>query len=436
MLSRFLASTDYPADPASCNATCSSDQGSQLCGSGQHSTANLYTLPSSLSTSGSKLPCSFAFNVDATPTLSAASAAILDVNGSLILTGTKFASGTRPPTVEVCGGRACALQSYDATTITCAMPDCPEASTASPVLVHVPPTGYASQDGSIVVGGVLEITSVNGPAANGEAAGSAAGGVRLTIRGNGFESDPSLMKVSLRAGDGSAEIANCTVVTSGLGSLQCLTGSTTSPLAHVGIQTTVHVATLVSSNGDEAASAALAGGYRLLPEADSMVLTGLDVTTGSLQGGLLVCISGSSLIAGSTTPTITLGDAPCGIGNSTRSATQLCCTTSATSAAGIVAVVVSTPQLGNALTASTMPAFEFAATPVVHAISPTSGHAGSIVTLTMDTPASGLPTPEVAFDQYPCSVQAATDNGDGSTTLTAREKESNLLPASLPCLYG
>lgn len=418
MLSRFLASTDYPADPASCNATCSSDQGSQLCGSGQHSTANLYTLPSSLSTSGSKLPCSFAFNVDATPTLSAASAAILDVNGSLILTGTKFASGTRPPTVEVCSGRTCAVVTYDATSITCTMPDCPAASTASPILVHVPPMGYASQDGSIVVGGGLSITAVSGPAANGKAAGSAAGGALLTIHGTGFESDPLLMKVSLRAISGST--ASCAVLTSGRGSLQCLTGPTATPLADVGTKMTVHVATLVSSNGNEAASVALADGYQLLADADSMTLTGLSVTAGSVQGGLLVCASGTKLDAGGATLTVTLGEAPCDMGNLTQNATQLCCTTSTAATAGVVAARVHTPQLGNALTASGMPTFEYKAAPAVHAISPTSGNAGSVLTLTMDSPASGLPSPEVAIGGYSCNSVQAVDNGDGSTTLRVR----------------
>jgi hypothetical protein len=111
--------------------------------------ANVYLLPASMSTSGSDLPCSFSFDTAATPTLTAASATTLAKNATLTLTGTGFARGGGSPTVEVCGGRSCAVASYDATTITCTMPDCPSLSTL-PVVVGVPTMGYAALDGSIV----------------------------------------------------------------------------------------------------------------------------------------------------------------------------------------------------------------------------------------------------------------------------------------------
>ena len=298
------------------------------------------------------------------------------------------------------------------------MPDCPEASTPSPILVHVPPKGYASQSGLVVVGGVLSISAVGGPVADGGAAGSAAGGVQLTIHGTGFEADPSLMKVTLRRIGGSTDLAVCTVIASTQGSLLCRTGATASPLADVDTQTTVRVATLESASGNaEVASVELPGGYQLLSAADSATLTGLDATVGSTAGGHLVCISGTNLDAGGAAPTVTLGIAQCETLNATSTATQLCCTTTAATA-GTAVPLVHTALLGNALMTATMPGYSYTAAPSVYAILPASGYAGSAVTLTMDSPNGGLPTPEVTIGGYPCTSVAAISNGDGSTTLS------------------
>ena len=389
---------------------------SQLCGnSPPYSMASIYTLPISLSTSGSALPCSFSFSTDSTPMLTAVSAARLAVNATLTLTGTGFASGIGPPTVQVCGGRSCRVESHSATSITCTMPDCPEVASPSPVLVHVPPQGYASQSGSLVVGGVLSIVSIGGPAVGGAASGSAAGGVRLTIRGTGFPFDETLMRVTLRVSGGSAGIASCNVVASGLGLLECITSATSAPLSHAGTQVTVRVAVLASSGGNEVASASVADGYQLLAATESMTLTGLDVTAGSTAGGTSICVSGTNLDGGGVTPTVLLGTAPCL--NATGSATQLCCIASA-APAGSTAITVQTPQLGVALATGSMPPFVYTTAPTVHSSSPSSGRAGSTITVAMDTPPSGSPTPAVTLGGYPCASVVAVDNGDGSTTLT------------------
>ena len=378
---------------------------------------SLYQLPASLSTSGFELPCSFRFRSDATPTLTLASTARAAVNASLTLVGTQFASGTGPPTVEVCGGQPCRVESFDATSLTCAMPDCPEAAASTPVLVHVPPMGYASQSGSIVVGGILSITAIRGPAANGEAAGSAAGGVRLTIYGTGFELDPTLMKVTLRTSGDSRDAANCTVFASGQGYLECTTGPTSSPLSDAGTRVAVRVATLASSGGSEHAGVDVVDGYRLLAQSESMAVTGLDYTTISTAGGQRICIGGTILESDAGTPTVTLDGALCAPVSSMSTATQLCCTTP-TGSPGTVAVVVSTPHLGNALTMSTMPTLTYAAAPAVYSSEPASGYAGVTITLTMDSPPSGLPAPTVTVGGYPCTGVAAVDHGNGSTALT------------------
>ena len=132
----------HPAPASNCSATCSSEdveQGSQLCGNAPPlSMASIYRLPASLSTSGSGLPCSFSFASSATPTLTSASPAQAAANTTLTLTGTGFASGSGPPTVEVCNGHVCRVQSHSATSITCTMPDCPDAPSTSPIRAHLP----------------------------------------------------------------------------------------------------------------------------------------------------------------------------------------------------------------------------------------------------------------------------------------------------------
>ena len=124
---------------SACYATCSAEdevEGSQLCGA-PDGHANLYTLPSSLSTTGNALPCSFGFASQQTAQLTALSLSVAAANATLVLTGSGFTSGTGAPTVDVCGGRLCVVASYNDTNITCTMPDCPERNSAA-ALVHVP----------------------------------------------------------------------------------------------------------------------------------------------------------------------------------------------------------------------------------------------------------------------------------------------------------
>ena len=414
-----LSAQSHPAPASNCSATCSSEDtehGSQLCGNPPpYSMASIYMLPIALSTSGSETPCSFSFASSATPSLTATSTAQAAVNATLTLTGTEFASGTGPPVVELCGGHECRVESYNASSITCFMPDCPEASAPAPILVRVPPMGYATQSGSIVTSGVLSVSRISGPAADGAPTGSAAGGVRLTIYGTGFHPAPALMKVTLRATGG--DIANCTVVVSGQGSLECITGPTSSPLSDADSDATIRVATLASIGGGEHASVAVVDGYRLLAQSETMTLIGLDATSGSTAGGHQICISGTNLEGDVVSPTVMLDSSLCVRVNATRSATQICCTTSARSA-GTVTVVVSTPQLGNALIMPTLPTYTYVAAPIARSIQPAFGYAGVSINITMDSPVSGYPTPVVAIGGHMCTSVTAVDTGDGSTTLT------------------
>ena len=253
--------------------------------------ANVYRLPASLSTTGAALPCSFAFGAAQTPTLTATSSTQLVANATLTLTGSGLATGTAAPTVAVCAGLPCAVMSFDDTSISCTMPECASSST-EPIMVHVPPYGYASQDGSLFVQGVLSVTALSGPVGAGvPAKGSAAGGVRLTVSGSGFEPNATHMKVTLRlltrprttpfttllsylklvtkvtlraTSSASTDLAECTVLSSGQATLVCVTRATASPEADSGTLTTLRVAVLDAAGG-EVSSASLADSYMLRP---------------------------------------------------------------------------------------------------------------------------------------------------------------------------
>ena len=141
-----------------------------------------------------------------------------------------------------------------------------------------------------MVRGVLGVTAAS--TASGDA-GSAAGGVRLTIAGSGFDTDPARMAVSLRASGGSTEVASCVVEASGDGSLICLTGASANPATDAGSTLDVRVATL-DEGGAVAETVTLAGGYSLLSLSDSMTLTSIDQPIGFTSGGMTLS-SGTNL---------------------------------------------------------------------------------------------------------------------------------------------
>jgi len=243
------------------------------------------------------------------------------------------------------------------------------------------------------------------------AAGSAAGGVRLTVSGGGFQADPALMRVTLHTNGGVADVANCTLSASGHGELECITGLMAVPHSHAGSQTTVRVATLESHGVSEVASATAVDGYRLLEKAETGELTALDVSEGSAAGGTPVCVSGTNLDASAT---VAIGGVLCS--TTSQTASQICCTTSAADA-GPAAVAVHTPQLGYAMTADSMPMFTYFNPPLVRSIHPTSGHAGMPIALTMDSPPDGTATPEVTIGGQACSCAATPNAGDGNVSL-------------------
>ncbi len=360
----------------------------------------MYMLPASLSTSGNELPCSFAVSAARTPSLSDASEERLAANQSLVLTGSGFMHGAAPPTVTVCGGRTCAVTAHTKTSITCTMPDCPAVvpSASSQIVVHVPPFGYAQHgtDDPLAVSGMLSL------AATAPAAGSSGGGVRVTVTGSGFSPDASKMHVSLR---GLSADSNCTVLSSGPGTLVCLTSATAE--ADAGATADIRVAAL-NEDGNEAYDATLSNAFALRALAASMTLTGLDTTQGSTAGGTYLCVGGTNLNA-EETPTVTVGGVSCALDANASSATQLCCTTGAAAAIAAASVAVHNPSFGYAVARASLPTFEYVAAPVVYELRPAVGYEGGNVTMLTDRLSA---VPEVTLGGAPCAFVSVTDAPD------------------------
>ena len=147
------------------------------------------------------------------------------------------------PTVSVCGGQACAVEEYNATYVRCRMPACAAAANES-TLLHVLGMGYAAAPISTSVAGELSLASVatstsgvggGGGGGAGVAAGSAAGGVLLTIAGEGFGDEADRMQVLLRTSGGNTLAACVTLSSSSTqGTLTCRTEPSEAPLSDAG----------------------------------------------------------------------------------------------------------------------------------------------------------------------------------------------------------
>ena len=117
--------------------------------------------------------------------------------------------------------------------VVCQMPDCPAHDQPQPVMLRLPPVGYALTDAGdpMLVKGVLSVRrvvlaseNVNTNASEASATvndsallpeGSAAGGVLLALEGGGFSDVAARMHVELvRAGAMHEVLANCSVLNS------------------------------------------------------------------------------------------------------------------------------------------------------------------------------------------------------------------------------
>ena len=354
--------TDASVPRFNCSQTCGADE-AQICGGEFAQTcsalslaanpprcapytmyASIYRMLLTSDWDGTGLPCRFELTHAYTPSITSALPSQLAVSDVLtIAVGDLLMQHSNgPPAVSVCGGVPCPRLSSNATHILCRMPTCSVAAT-EPVVVHVPPLGYASHPSHapIVVRGVLTVSGVrleggsNTSAALAE--GSAAGGVRLVVSGSGFDDATSTMLVQLvDAGPSNAIIAGCRVLSSSASKQQltCVTTAAEEPLVAAGTLCSVRVSVL-GANGASVAAAHLASSYQLLGLDDSIVLSSVAPSAGSTEGGLTVCLDGTHLdrnrtSSGASPPMVLLGSSPCiqGGNSTTWNATRLCCVAS------------------------------------------------------------------------------------------------------------
>ena len=317
------------------------------------------------------------------------------------------------PTVTVCGGQACPVSFYNDTHVRCRMPMCAASSNES-TLVHVLTLGYAAAPNSTSVAGVLSLASVatdTSSIGNNVAAGSAAGGVVLTLSGEGFEDDATRMQVLLRTSGGSA-LASCVVISSSssLGILTCRTQQSVSPLTNAGTLCDVRVSAL-SAAGDVASTRDTVGGFQMLSSDTSPLVEAQSTAGGSELGGAALCLYGQRLNGSSAA--VTIGGVACPLLSANE--TAVCCATPA-SAQGVtvaLSVTISVPEVGDALFApGAAGTFTYAAAPTVVSVSPAAGHVGS----TVHVQGSGFTgVPEVTLGGVACVVVVASSDSINCT---------------------
>ena len=286
--------------------------------------ASVYAMPALNDISA----CRFDLDARVTPSLIEASATALTEGGTLMLTDAGLAATAT--TLTVCGGTNCSVEQANHTHVICRMPACTAATTAT-IMLHVSPHGYATHSSASVlfVTGVLSLAGVhlNGTANTSSvlAEGSAAGGVLLTLSGEGFADAPSGMLVEMTAGASEA-VQLCTIVSSSTadGEIVCRTEPAPRLFDAAGTLCAVRLSALDAS-GAVHSIVTLSNAYRLLPVAESLTVASLSHTTGSTLGGLLLCIGGTNQ---STPPVVIVGGATCDATNTTWNASMLCCATS------------------------------------------------------------------------------------------------------------
>ena len=360
--------------------------------------SSIYSMPAQAE------PCTFNLDARVTPQLDRAYGRLYahDVNaiprgGTLTLEGSGFSSGTMT-TVTVCGGVNCPVTLSNETHIICTMPACPAAASQK-VMVHVAPHGYAAHSTTgLIAHGVLTLTGVRISGTSNSSAvlaeGSAAGGVLLTLSGDGFDDVAAGMRVEITHG-ASEVVQHCEIISTSRtrGEIECRTQPAPRPIEASGHLCAVRVLAL-STSGAVVSQVTLASAYKLVNFADAMSVSSISPAAGSAEGGLLVCIEGQNLNQ-TITPTVLVGSAACDTTNTTQNASLLCCTTSNHSM-GLVNVSVHSPSFGHAI--ESLPnfnewglLFNYTPAPTLFAITPTVGHAGSEIDIEMsDVVPSGV----------------------------------------------
>jgi hypothetical protein len=288
---------------------------------------------------------------------------------AITITGTNFVAGA---TVKFGGTAAINVAVVNATTITATTP----AGTAAAVSVTVAANG---QSGSLAGAFTyLAPTAVSSVSPNN---GSLAGGTAVTITGTNFAAGATVTFGSTAAAN--AAVVNATTITA------------TTPASSAGAVTV----TVTNNNG---MSGSLAGAFTYLAPP---TVSSVSPNNGSLAGGTVVTITGTSFAAGATVTFGSTAAANVVVVN----ATTLTATTPAGSAGAVTVTVTVSGQSGNLAGG-----FTYVVTPTVSGVSPNSGPpaGGTAVTITGTNFAAGA---TVTFGSAAATNVAVVN----ATTLTA-----------------
>ena len=271
--------------------------------------------PTSLFPVPDSLPCGYTPSAARTPQLTSVTPASGTATGiTITLAGSGFAAASSPPAALV-GGVPCTLLAFDDTSATCRASKL--TAGAQPLILTVPGRGdAAAPTGSPPVVYHADLVL----AAASPASGSVAGGVMLSLEGEGFDPAPSRMSVRLQWG--AASSAECTVVSSSFGALSCRT--TAAPSSATGQIASIEVSVL-GAGGLVSATASSSNAFRFLGGDSLPLVRAIEPASGSIAGGLRVCLSGERLDSEQDAPLVTIGGSTCP--TVSLSAASICCTT-------------------------------------------------------------------------------------------------------------
>ena len=332
--------------------------------------------------------------------------------------------GAVAPEVTICGIR-CRVLSYNGTAVEAEAPACP--AEPSTVQLRLLPDGYATATTAIAVRGELsvrgassvlmeraaplptleevDVSSTSSPLSFAAVLnGSAAGGTIVHLHGSGFPTSRAAVSVQLiDDADGVTVLSACTVLASSASGLLCRTAAAADPVAAAGHTAALRVEVVDGGAGETPGAATAPTRFALLADSQVATISTVTSTAGSAAGGLVLCVGGTRLLDGGT-PTILLGDTPCATLNATS--VELCCRTQEhPSGAEVVAVQLHDPHRGYARPDGADLTFAYVTPPELLSLSPTTGHAGTLVTLS----GSGLAFAQLLLADAPCSLVSSSD---------------------------
>ena len=238
----------------------------------------------------------FAYSSSVTPTVASISPTRIVGTTNLTITGTNFGSNVSNLWVTV-GSAPCTIQAVTSTEVTCTLGPLPRGPhsvsfSVNGVGLATIASGFSSLQSPRIINSVTPAT------------GGVNGGTLLTIKGNGFHVDSTVVTVADRA---------CVVSSVTIDTIECSTGAAPAGQASL----------VVTSGGSSYDSTT----FTYTAEATPSV-TSVSPTSGSTSTSVTIVGTKFTTVTGDVT--VKMGGAPCSVTSSTE--TQIVCVTSANTA--------------------------------------------------------------------------------------------------------